>query len=213
MDEKKTKTGGKRRNTGEDGFVRNYTALSTSLGVDRMTLNRWQRTFPDCPLPRCDGWVSVPAWRKWMRKHELAGDSVEPPPEHRLPDEPESREELNRQLIREKVRRERIKADLESGAAVLVEEIEVPLGALLAAIKNGIDAYPDRAAPMVQGFEDVPEIAGILHGEMQSTIGQLRIADFEHALEDVEESIRPAVEEALRKIGRKALETHCKRTP
>jgi hypothetical protein len=213
MDEKAPKTGKKGRKSAGIGHVTNYTKLATSLGVHRMTIHRWQRTYPDCPLPVANGTISVAAWRAWMEKHGLSGSDAEPPPEHRLPDEPESREELNRQLIREKVRRERIKADLESGAAVLVEEIEVPLGALLAAIKNGIDAYPDRAAPMVQGFEDVPEIAGILHGEMQSTIGQLRIADFEHALEDVEESIRPAVEDALRKIGRKAMETHCKRTP
>jgi len=73
-------------------------------------------------------------------------------------------------LFREKVRRERIKADLESQKAVLVDDLEQNLGGLLAAVQNGMDSFPDRAAPMVQGFSDVPEISRILHGEMQSTL-------------------------------------------
>jgi hypothetical protein len=54
---------------------------------------------------------------------------------------------------------------------------------------------------MVQGFTDVPEISRILHGEMQATVGQLAIFDFERALDGTPENLRAEVEAALRRIG------------
>ena len=176
--------------------------LAKTLGVTTQAINGWLRKYSDAPATLVDGRHDSHRWREFMRKRNLCKVNDEIPPEDADPEDGlQSKDDLNRALIREKVRRERIKADLESSKAVLVADIEVPLGALLASIQNGIDSFPDRAAPMVQGFTDVPEISRILHGEMQATVGQLAIFDFERALDGTPEHIRAEVEAALRRIG------------
>jgi hypothetical protein len=148
----------------------------------------------------------VNKWREFVKLKGLGQRSDELPTNIRDTDDdddegPQTKEDWNCALIREKVRRERIKADLESQKAVLVDDLEQNLGGLLAAVQNGMDSFPDRAAPMVQGFSDVPEISRILHGEMQSTLGALQVADFEKAVEETPEHLREEVLAALKRIG------------
>jgi len=183
-------------------YCTTWQKLAQELGVTSQAMKYWRKKYADSPAKLADGLHDANLWREFMRKRNLAKCNDELPPDNADPeDELQSKDDLNRALIREKVRRERIKADLESDKAVLVADIEVPLGALLASIQNGVDSFPDRAAPMVQGFTDVPEISRILHGEMQATVGQLAIFDFERALEGTPEHLRAEVEAALRRIG------------
>lgn len=181
------------------------TALATEIGRPTQTINAWKRQHRDHPRTLADGRHDADKWRQFIRdkglnkEDEITAD-LDEDGELDLSGT-KTKEELNCALIAQKIRRERIKADLESGKAVLVEDLETHLGALLSAVQNGCDSFPDRAAPMVQGFSDVPEIAKILHSEMQATIGQLQIADFENALEQVPEEHREHVRTALKAIG------------
>ena len=183
-------------------YCETWLDIAQELGVSTQVMKIWRKKYADSPAKLADGRHDANLWREFMRKRNLAGVNDSLPPEDADEDEQlQSKDDLNRALLREKVRRERIKADIESGKAVLVADIEVPLGALLASIQNGVDSFPDRAAPMVQGFTDVPEISRILHGEMQATVGQLSIFDFERALDGTPEHLRSEVEAALRRIG------------
>ena len=188
-------------------FVDSYEKLAKELGVTRQAIVNWRKAYDDAPVPLLDGTHDANKWRLFMRQKGLGKMDVATTvrdiegDEENEEDGPQTKEDWNCALIREKVRRERIKADLESQKAVLVDDLEANLGGLLAAVQNGMDSFPDRAAPMVQGFSDVPEISRILHGEMQSTLGALQVADFEKAIEETPEHLRDEVLAALKRIG------------
>lgn len=187
-------------------FVDSYEKLARELGVTRQAIVNWRKAYDDAPVPLLDGTYDANKWRLFMRqkglgKKDVATSVRDVDEDESEEDGPQTKEDWNCALIREKVRRERIKADLESQKAVLVDDLEQNLGGLLAAVQNGMDSFPDRAAPMVQGFSDVPEISRILHGEMQSTLGALQVADFEKAVEEAPENIRAEVLAALKRIG------------
>ena len=187
-------------------FVSSYGEVAKQLGVSRQAIVNWRKAHPDSPAQLPNGDHDVSKWREFVKLRGLGKRDDELPTNIRDTDDddddgPQTKEDWNCALIREKVRRERIKADLESQKAVLVDDLEQNLGGLLAAVQNGMDSFPDRAAPMVQGFSDVPEISRILHGEMQSTLGALQVADFEKAVEETPEHLRAEVLAALKRIG------------
>jgi transcriptional regulator with XRE-family HTH domain len=187
-------------------FVDSYEKLARELGVTRQAIVNWRKAYDDAPVPLLDGTYDANKWRLFMRekglgKKDVATSIRDVDEDESEEDGPQTKEDWNCALIREKVRRERIKADLESQKAVLVDDLEQNLGGLLAAVQNGMDSFPDRSAPMVQGFSDVTEISRILHGEMQSTLGALQVADFEKAVEETPEHLRAEVLAALKRIG------------
>ena len=181
------------------------------MGVSARRLDQMRAEYPDAPPPIADGRYDIELWREFFRKHGFGKlDETMPDPEGETESANVSRHsslsDIKKATAFQDFRLKEIKADLESQKAIRVDDLEQHLGGLLAAVQNGMDAFPDRAAPMVQGFSDVPEIAKILHGEMQSTLGQLQLADFERAIEETPEHLKAEVLAALKRIGNFYLE-------
>jgi hypothetical protein len=53
-----------------------YVELAAILGVTRQSLNTWKKR-KDAPKPAANGLHDVPAWREFMRRHDLKGGVID----------------------------------------------------------------------------------------------------------------------------------------
>jgi hypothetical protein len=188
-------------------FAANWEELAQAIGITPRGLRDARARFPDDqPRDRADGRKEVAAWLEWMRKHGIKradeyADPDEIPEERRsIRDWKEQREKL--QCI--KLEREIDRGD---GKLLVAAELEEPLGATFVAVQNKLAQFPERVAPSVAGFTDVPEIIGILRAEIDADLSALHEASYLAEVEALtsDPHVAELVREVLRRIGRRAI--------
>ncbi len=174
----------------KSGFAPNWNELATALGVSRKALKNWRddpRYTPQLPVARADGRHDVAAWAAFMVQHNLA-DSAQHVP---LDDDNDAGDQrimppkLGGTGADWKARVDKLKGDQieiglqkECGTLLVANELEVPLGATFVAMTNTLTVLPERLAPLVRGFDDVPEIIGIIRSEIEIELTRLNAADY-----------------------------------
>lgn len=214
--------------------------LAQRLGVSvtRKSLQNWRnpRLHPDLadkwPRPRPDGRHDVVAWMHFMletgrnRADETLEDDEQDGDRTTVRDWKMYREELLCQEAERRIARG-------DNLLLVATELELPVGAMLAAINSKLALYPQRAARFMVLKRDVSDAEQTLRDEMDAVIKDLNLAEYiEPPLEEIlaefpfdEETaalyakvsfdgqdraafidlIRLAVEETLRRIGRRAI--------
>lgn len=185
------------------GYAANWNDLALALGITRRALSEWRRDpryKPHCPPDRADGRKEIAAWLTFMRAHNLAGAAAQIP----LPGDPEREHDDDTPApemppllggtqaewkAREiKLKGDRIQIELDQLRRTLLSaaELEAPLGATFVAITNQRTQLPERLAPLVAGFTDIPEIIAIIRAETEAGLTILNAADY---LTDIRELV------------------------
>lgn len=178
--------------TPESGFAPNWDTLADQLGCDRRSLYSWRndpRYQPDAPADRADGRKEVAAWKQWMIRHGLKrADEHVDPDGFDLEDEDGAGEggevlhpprvagkdaDWKRAISAEKFERARMERWKLEGILLVAAELEVPLGAMLAAVQTKLMQFPDTAARRVKGLRDEAECADALRDEIDALLRDL----------------------------------------
>lgn len=177
---------------GQSAFAKTWDELAQRLGVSRKSLQNWRSSpvlKPFIPRPRADGRHDVAAWARMMADQCLAkaDERIEDPPVDKNEPQAEiikpppiagSQADWNKassQIIFETKRR---KLQVLDGTLLVAAELEVPLGATLAAIQTKMAQFPSRVARFVAGLRDVEEVEERLRDEMDAEISDLHAARY-----------------------------------
>jgi len=171
-------------------FAKSWDELAGLLGVTRRAILDWRkdpRYAADCPPDRADGRKEVAAWIALVRKHNLRGaeklddevaedgderDIIRPP---RLGG---SQSDWNKAVLYENYDSKRIDRWTTEGTLLVASELEVPFGALLAALQNKLIQFPDVAARRVKGLREERECADVLRDEVDAILTDINAAEF-----------------------------------
>ena len=171
-------------------FVRTQGELADLLQVSRKTVATLLRTHteaePPVPRTRDDVRYDVPAWREFMRAHNIAGAGDELDDTEAAPN---SLAHWKREA--ERLKCERLQIDIEKtrGSLVPVAELETSLGIMLAAFRTAANNLAQRAAPKLIGLRDYHDIEEVLTTELNIMLRTLEQCPF---LSDTEASAGPS---------------------
>jgi hypothetical protein len=208
------------------------------VSVTRKSLQNWRnpRLFPDLadkwPRDRSDGRKDVVAWMRFMldtgrnRADEILDDDEMSGDRTSVRDWKIYREELHCREAERRIARG-------DNLLLVATELEIPIGAMLAAINSKLALYPTRTARFMVMKRDVADAEQTLRDEMDAVLKDLNLAEYiDPPIDEIVsafpfddettalyakvsfggqdraaflELIRACVEETLRRIGQRAL--------
>ncbi len=123
----------------EPKFVKSQVDLARVLELSRKTIQRYAK-LKDAPEARSDGRLSVPAWRKFLAKHDVNCD----------PDDAEAISLKEQQIL---LQNKLLQQKFDANARLLIsaEQVEQETAALIAAAKTVLLQGPSSLAPQVVG--------------------------------------------------------------
>ncbi|MEQ1862236.1 MAG: hypothetical protein ABMA13_20150 [Chthoniobacteraceae bacterium] len=214
-------------------FAPTWDELAQRLGTTRRSLQEWRkdpRYAPDCPKPQADGRLDVAAFAGWMILHGLkrAADHVsghggaepedgQPPVIHPplIGGSKADWDKFEKKLITDK---RQAQLDTLCGTLLVAADLEVPLGATLAAVHIKMAMFAPRVARFIAGLRDVAEIEDRLRDEIDADLRDLHAARYVEivpaevvagiaGLDDAQRAqLTTLLEECLRRIGRRVIE-------
>lgn len=164
-------------------YAHTWDALAQRLGVTRRAIQDWrndERLAGFFPKPRADGRHDVQAWQAFMLQFGLkgAGDDISTDEGVKPPKIGGSIADWKKSEVYFKVEERQIEIQKIKGTLLVASDLELPLGAIFAAIQNKMTQFPDRLAPQVIGFSEVYEVAGIIRAEMEADLSDLNTAEY-----------------------------------
>jgi hypothetical protein len=157
--------------------------LTQRLGVSvtRRSLQTWrvrEDLISKWPRDRADGRKDVQAWMRFILEHGLnhADELLEP--DEIDGDEPRSLrdwKEHREKLMCAKLEREIARGD---NLLLVAAELEIPIGATLAAVQTKLSQFPPRISRFMVGLRDQAEAEDKLQYEIDAVLADLQAANY-----------------------------------
>lgn len=206
------------------GYAQTWDDLAQRLGVTRRAIQDWRndpRYAPDEPKPRADGRHNVTAWAEFMLRYglkqadesQMLSDITDAERPRTVQDWKARREELTCNKLELGIEREK-------GTLLVAAELEVAIGQMLSGIATALLHFPGATARFLVGIKDVHLLQQRLTTEMNAVLQRLNGARFMEecipevvgelpiGTDDTRQLVIEATREALRRIGRRAVEPY-----
>jgi hypothetical protein len=174
------------KNAASGNYATTWDELAQRLSVSRKSIQNWRSRerageLPGpLPIARADGRHDVAAWADCMVRYQLKRADEHVDPDDLDDDAGELRTVQDWKKYREQLMCTQLERSIakDDGKLLVAPELEVPLGAMLAAFQTKLSQFPARVARFVRGLRDENEVEDRLRDEMDADLADLQAARY-----------------------------------